>query len=326
MKDGFGRKIEYLRISLTDKCNLRCSYCMPSEGVRHLRHEDILTFEEITRLVGIMYEGGLRKVRLTGGEPLVRKEAVKLVKSLSEVADDLKIVMTTNGILLNDRAEELKDAGISEINVSLDTLRSATFMSITGTDALSKALSGIEAAIHAGIPVKLNCVPLRGINDEDLIPLAEYAADLGIPLRFIELMPIGFGKAMDGLRLPELIELFEKAFGKSRLIRDSEETVPHGPARYYEFEGYPGKIGIISPLTDRFCDQCNRVRLTSDGILKLCLYHAEGTDLKAAMRSGASDSELKSMIDQALLRKPASHCFEDQGLQGDQRNMYEIGG
>ena len=328
MTDGYGREIDYLRISLTDKCNLRCSYCMPREGIRHIEHGDILTLEEIGRLARIMAELGIRRVRLTGGEPLVRRGITDLIKILREECGFNEISMTSNGVLLADMAEGLYDVGLTDINISLDTLREDCFSYITGCDGkeLRQALNGIDRAIEAGLGIKFNCVPMRGINEEDIIPLTEYAADKGVSIRFIELMPIGCAGSFERISTDELIRRLEDRYGASTPVQCSMKADDRGPAEYYTFQEYRGQIGFISPISHKFCDRCRRIRLTAGGFLKLCLQYPDGVDLKIPLRNGARDEELKKLIADAVKVKPASHSFDTLRDSIDKRRMVEIGG
>lgn len=326
MQDAYGRNIEYLRISLTDKCNLRCRYCMPKDGIRVLPHEEILTSGEIVRIASVMHDMGVRKVRLTGGEPLVRRGITDFVRELAEIPD-ISIAMTSNGVMLGEFAEELKEAGLSSVNVSLDTLNEETFIKLTGRDELKSVLKGIDSAMDAGLKVKLNCVPIKGINDDEIPELTRYAGEHGIPLRFIELMPIGCGVSYKGVPTDELLKRLKKEYGEAKAV--SLDKVMNGdvsgPVVYYEFEAYKGMIGFISPITHNFCDGCNRARLTAEGFLKLCLYHSHGIDLKMAVRREITDKELAKLISEAILNKPKSHSFGQEG-DGDHRKMVQIGG
>ena len=316
MKDGCGREIEYLRISVTDKCNLRCRYCMPEEGIRHLLHQDILSFEEIQRIVSIMKGLGIKKVRITGGEPLVRRGVASLVRLLP-----CDVYMTTNGCLLSGLAAKLKEAGLRGVNISLDTLRRDVFETLTGRDELESVLGGIEAAKAAGLDTKLNCVPIMGVNDDEIEDLCTFAKDMGLDIRFIELMPIGCAKGSRGIPTDVLIERLEKSIGKAA----ADTAKGSGPAVYYRFGGSTTAIGFISPMSHMFCDSCNRIRLTADGFLKLCLQYSNGTDLRRLLRSGADDEEIEQVIEQTVMHKPPSHRFgSDPG--SDRRRMVQIGG
>lgn len=332
MKDGYGREIDYLRISLTDKCNLRCSYCMPKEGIKHVSHSDILTLEEIGRLVGIMKDLGIRRVRLTGGEPLVRKGVTDLVRILHKDCGIESIAATSNGIMLSEYAAALKAAGLKSINISLDTLNRDTFKTLTGSDMLHKVMEGIASAADAGLSVRLNCVPVRGVNDNEITGLVRYAGSAGVCIRFIELMPIGCGSTHRGLSTDDLIKILESDLGSAHSLSEEELTLRNlndntvGPARYYGFDSFTGAVGFISPISHRFCGSCNRIRLTAEGFLKLCLQYPDGVNLKEPMRSGMSDSGIRDMIEEAVRRKPAAHSFDTGSFDADIRKMVEIGG
>lgn len=324
MEDRFGRKIHYLRISVTDRCNLRCAYCMPEEGVEWIAHEHLLTYEQIVRLVRLFAQLGIDKVRLTGGEPLVRKGVADLVRDIQEVKEIKKITLTTNGILLKEQLPALLEAGISGINLSLDTLDREQFIRITKRDQLKQVLEGLEAALLApDLQVKVNCVP-QGINDEQLVPLAALAKDRNLSVRFIELMPIGLGSSFTYRSEEEVLKRLEKAFGPASPIPSEEGG---GPGHYFSFRGFTGKVGFISAMSHKFCEDCNRIRLTSTGFLKTCLQYSEGVDLKALMDEGESDEGLLEAIEKAIFYKPACHQFsldEKENIQGP--NMNQIGG
>lgn len=325
MTDGYGRNIDYLRISLTDKCNLRCVYCMPPRGINHISHDEILTFEEITRIVKVMAELGIKKIRLTGGEPLVRKGMLDLVKNLHKINGIEQLALTTNGILLPEYAHKLKEAGITRINVSLDTLNETTFQKITGCTGINTVLKGIHSALNEGFRVKLNCVPCTGLNDNELEDIAKLAQSLPLDVRFIEMMPIGCGKNFKAIPSEQILLQLEKSFGNAEKYPENLHT----PAQYYKFQNFKGKIGFISPLSHSFCQNCNRVRLTTEGILKLCLCYSDGLNLKKILRSGASGDTLKNEIIKAVKNKPARHSF-NKGETADNKKethtMSQIGG
>ncbi len=321
MTDGFGRTIDYLRISVTDKCNLRCKYCMPPEGVEHLPHEEVLTLEEIARLAKILAGLGIRKVRLTGGEPMVRKNLLWLVKALKEDAGIEEVAMTTNGILFASQAKAYREAGLDSINISLDTLEEDEFAEITGKRELSRVLAAMDAAYEQGLKVKINCVPVREWNEEQLVRLALLAKDRKTDVRFIELMPIGCGKKYEGIPSEEILEKLERVYGKAEEQGNTGQGAGKGtdryvgPARYVRFPGFAGKIGFISPLSHKFCSECNRIRLTCEGRLKLCLHYQNGVELKPLLRGGASDEEIGEAVRAAVLKKPQEHHFKEQYLR-----------
>ncbi len=338
MQDGLGREIDYLRISVTDKCNLRCRYCMPPHGITSLAHEEILTLEEIFRLVGIMEQLGIRKVRLTGGEPMVRKNLPWLVEQIHGLCGIREIAMTTNGTLFAPQAKVYREAGLTAVNISLDTLDPERFRCITGCDKVDRAagvdsvLRAIDAALEQQLRVKINCVPCVEMNGDDIEGIAMLAEDRPVDVRFIELMPIGCGKDYTGISSEEILRRLEQRFGKA--IAFSEKVnMATGPAEYYQFPGFSGRIGFISPISHKFCRECNRVRLTCEGRLKLCLHYDRGLELKPLLRSGASDEEIGRQIINALKEKPSEHHFREKAADGgltdgaeEQRKMVQIGG
>lgn len=324
MQDQYGRKIHYLRLSVTDRCNLRCIYCMPQEGVEWIAHDQLLTYEQMVRLVKLFAGLGVDKVRLTGGEPLVRKGIAQLIEKINGIEGIKKVTLTTNGILLKEQLPDLLKAGLSGVNLSLDTLDQKQFAQIARRDELERVLEGLEAALAVGIlNVKVNCVP-QGTNDEQLIPLAAMAKDRKLAVRFIELMPIGLGTSFAYRSEQEVLSRLEEAFGSARPVLDEEGG---GPGRYFTFQGFTGKVGFISAMSHKFCEDCNRIRLTSTGFLKTCLQYQEGVDLKALLDKGESDEALLAAMEQAIFSKPACHQFsarKENRIQGP--NMNEIGG
>ena len=329
MIDQYGRTIEYLRISVTDRCNLRCVYCMPEDGIEQLPHEQILTFDEIERICRISTELGISKIKLTGGEPLVRKGLPDLLGKIKRIPGIEQVTLTTNGILLKDQLNELMCQGMDAVNISIDTLDETCYHTVTRCGDLKQALEGVEAALeYPGLRVKLNCVPMSQL-EEEYIQIAEYARNHPVEVRFIEMMPIGMGKSYQGKSRDELLELLEKAFGNAEPY---EKHLGNGPAEYVSFSGFQGRIGFISAVSQKFCDSCNRIRLTAEGYLKLCLQYESGTDLRKLLRNGASDNELKEAMRQAIWKKPACHNFSDErrdeeaGQKKEHRAMYGIGG
>ena len=325
MIDGFGRSIDYLRISVTDRCNLRCVYCMPREGVQWMPHEEMLSYEEIIRLCRLFAQLGVRKVRLTGGEPLARQDLPALVRGIREAGPFEGIALTTNGLLLEEQLPALLEAGLTAVNLSLDTLDRAQYAAVTRRDALDQALSGLHAALAApGLRVKLNCVPM-GDNDDQLVPLAALAREHDLAVRYIELMPIGLGGALPRRTEEEVHSMLEDAFGPMTTCSDA---LGAGPGHYFTLPGFRGKIGFISAMTHQFCHQCNRVRLTATGFLKTCLQYETGRDLRTLLRDGSGDEVLLDAIRDAILRKPAQHHFNDAaGRREDEtHNMNQIGG
>ena len=318
LTDGCGRQINYLRVSLTDKCNLRCKYCVPPEGVQRLDHADILTLEEVLRVISIMTSLGVNRVRFTGGEPLVRKNVISLIQKVSKLENAPRIGLTTNGVLLDDYIEYLVYSNVRDINISLDTLDPEVYESITGKDELSSVMRSIQSCLANGVNLKLNVVPIKGVNEEDLPGLAALARDYNVAVRFIELMPVGCARSYEGLSNDEVRKKLAEGYGTETVC----EAEGGGPATYISYPGFVGRVGFISPMTHAFCSDCNRVRLTCDGKLKLCLASPECLDVKALIRSGMSDEQIADEIKAAVLRKPVEH-----GLKfTDGRNMIGIGG
>ena len=323
--DSFQRQINYLRISVTDRCNLRCIYCSVG-SVPHLPRSEILSYEEIGRVVRVAASMGINKVRLTGGEPLLRPNLSKLVWMLSQIEDIDDISLTSNGTLLSKYAVELKEAGLKRVNVSLDTLKEDRFKRITGRDKLGEVLCGIKAARGAGLqPVKINMVVLRGINDDEIIDLARMSTSQGWHVRFIEFMPFGTPKA-EALDTVSAQEIQERIQSLGKLEPYTGKT-GDGPARYYRLPGARGTIGFITPVTEHFCHSCNRLRLTSDGQLRPCLLDDDEVNLKEPLRNGASVDELKQLIQQAVAIKRERHHLTGGLAPGTvRRPMCQIGG
>lgn len=323
MLDRYGRVINYLRISVTDRCNLRCCYCMP-EGVQDVGLKNILTFEEIWEIVRTGVSLGITHIRITGGEPLVRKGCVDLIRGIREIPGVETITMTTNGVLLGNYGKQLKKAGVDGVNISLDTLDPEEFYKITGKRELQEVLAGIRAAKTAGLPVKLNAVNRKEL---DPIPLVRYAQEENLPLRFIEMMPVGYGKKYVGRSNEELRETLEAVCGKAECMTNREELsrMGSGPAVYYQFSDLKVPVGFISAIHGKFCDTCNRVRLTAEGYLKLCLCYDEGEDLRRVLREGEKEN-LRTIMEQTIFRKPAAHCFEHPTEMTETHEMVKIGG
>lgn len=323
MLDRYGRVINYLRISVTDRCNLRCCYCMP-EGVQDVGMKNILTFEEIWEIVRTGVSLGITHIRITGGEPLVRKGCVDLIRGIREIPGVETITMTTNGVLLGNYGKQLKEAGVGGVNISLDTLDPEEFYKITGKRELQEVLAGIRAVKTAGLPVKLNAVNRKEL---DPIPLVRYAQEENLPLRFIEMMPVGYGKQYVGRSNEELRETLEAVCGKAECMTNREELsrMGSGPAVYYQFSDLKVPVGFISAIHGKFCDTCNRVRLTAEGYLKLCLCYDEGEDLRRVLREGEKEN-LRTIMEQTIFRKPAAHCFEHPAEMTETHEMVKIGG
>lgn len=323
MLDRYGRVINYLRISVTDRCNLRCCYCMP-EGVQDVGMKNILTFEEIWEIVRTGVSLGITHIRITGGEPLVRKDCVDLIRGIREISGVETITMTTNGVLLGNYGKQLKEVGVDGVNISLDTLDPEEFYKITGKRELQEVLAGIRAVKTAGLPVKLNAVNRKEL---DPIPLVRYAQEENLPLRFIEMMPVGYGKKYVGRSNEELRETLEAVCGKAECMTNREELsrMGSGPAVYYQFSDLKVPVGFISAIHGKFCDTCNRVRLTAEGYLKLCLCYDEGEDLRRVLREGEKEN-LRTIMEQTIFRKPAAHCFEHPAEMTETHEMVKIGG
>lgn len=332
MLDAKERTIDYIRISVTDRCNLRCVYCMPEEGICMAQHEDILTYDEIRRLCGIFVSLGIKHVRLTGGEPLVRRDIIELVRMIKTIPGIETVTLTTNGVLLENVAEHLRQSGIDGINISLDTMNKEEYRKITKFDALSDVLRGVDHALDCGIKVKINCVTMklkRHENDRkrqsELVQIAELARIKNLDVRFIELMPLGLGKNYDYIKEEEIKTILTERFGKLQLC---QESLGNGPSRYYTIDGFCGHIGFISAMSHQFCESCNRVRLTSQGFLKTCLQYHIGVDLRTFLRNQQiKDEEIANIIRQAIITKPEGHCFTECNIQDEEHDcMSQIGG
>ena len=325
MFDRYQREIHYLRLSVTDLCNLRCRYCMP-DGVEKLEREAVLTYKEFLRLAALFARCGIDTVRVTGGEPLVRKNVAQLVAGLKETPGIRRVTLTTNAVLLAEQLPALLDAGLDSVNISLDTLRPEVFRQITARDDFAAVQAGLQAALESGLPVKLNCVPQAGVNEGELEQLAALAKDNAMQVRFIEMMPIGYGAAMPCISGPELRARFARRWPElAPLSAAQEHALGDGPAVYYTVPGWQGSIGFIAAVHGKFCASCNRVRLTSQGFLRPCLASETGCDLRALLRSGADDAQLLAAIRETIWAKPREHHFNDSSMPAT-RGMYRIGG
>ena len=331
--DSFNRPVKYVRVSVTDRCNLRCLYCIPPDEFVNLAHEQIISYEEIERIVRVLAGRGVSSVRITGGEPLVRKHLERLLRALSEIPEISDLSLTTNGTLLADKASSLKAAGLSRVNVSLDTLREDRFRWITHREntrantKLSSVLGGIRAASGAGLtPVKINVVLMRGFNDDELMDFVTLTREEEYEVRFIEFMPMGrngFWSADRVFTAHEAIARIKEEFELISLGKGRGS----GPARRYQIPGHRGTLGFITPISSEFCVACNRVRLTSDGFLRTCLFSDAETDLLSLMRGGCSDLELLGAVKTALDTKPEGHHINDTGpVPSCSRTMSHIGG
>ena len=324
MIDAHGRRIDYMRISLTDRCNLRCRYCTPEEIIS-IGHEEILRFEEILEICRHAVTLGITKFKITGGEPLVRKGCIPFLRNLKSIPGIEQVTITTNGVLLKECLPELEEIGINGINISLDTLDRKTYEHITRRDEFSRVWDAILAAQASKICTKINCVLLKGVNDHEFINLVNLAKDYQLNVRFIEIMPIGFGKGLEGYCREELLELLSKNYSDYEI---ENRVLGNGPASYITIPGFKGSIGFIDAIHGKFCDKCNRIRLTSDGILKLCLYYENGIDLKKLLRNGASEEEVLEAMRKTIYKKPTEHQFHLMAKEGSEelKKMSQIGG
>ncbi len=326
LEDAHGRLLGDLRVSVTDRCNFRCHYCMPAEGVPWIERDQILRFEEIERLVGLLVGMGIRDVRLTGGEPLVRRQFPALVARLAAIEGIEDLSLTTNGYLLAEQAQALVAAGIDRVNVSIDSLARARFFEVTRRDALDRVLAGLDAiaAFPEVRPVKVNAVPIPGFGEDDVRRFVELAREHRFQVRFIEFMPLDGDRAwrpedvLSGAEVKAMVE----ATGIELRARPRE---PHATARVYEIDG-GGEIGFINPVSEPFCGDCNRLRLTADGRLRTCLFSRHETDLRGPLREGASDEEIGEIVRAAVWRKELKHRIDEPGFRPPPRTMSAIGG
>jgi len=304
--DACNRRLNYLRISITDRCNLRCAYCLPCEDIPRLTHADILRYEEILRIVQVGARLGISKVRVTGGEPLVRKGVYAFLSELSRVPGIRDLSLTTNGVLLKENLENIRSAGITRINVSLDTLKPERYRDITGMDAFAQVWEGIRAAEALGFsPIKLNVVALSGVNDDELVDLARLSLRSPFHVRFIEFMPIGQSRI--GAKPPLLVPEIQERIRVLGTLVPVPRTEMDGPAHRYRFEGGRGEIGFIPAISHQFCSRCNRLRLTASGQLRPCLLSDRQEDLKGPLRAGCSDEDLAEIFREATRHKPSDH-------------------
>jgi cyclic pyranopterin phosphate synthase len=324
--DGHGRPIGDVRISVTDRCNFRCQYCMPAEGLPWLKRDALLTYEEIARLVRILSEMGVHDVRLTGGEPLVRKELWRLVEAISAIPGVHDLSLTTNGYLLEAQVADLVAAGLRRVNVSLDALAADRFFQLTRRDSLDRVLAGLQAAqAHTELrPIKVNAVALRGFTEDEVLRFAQFAREEPYEVRFIEFMPLDADQEWDMAKVLPSAEI-------KAIIETEYELVPlgrerHGTARRYRFADGKGEIGFISPVTEPFCGDCNRIRLTAEGMLRTCLFSMNETDLRAPLRDGATDAEVEEVVRDAVWRKELKHHVGEPGFVQPPRSMSRIGG
>ena len=325
--DTLGRIHTNLRISVTDRCNIRCFYCMPDENVRFLPRRDILTFEEIDRFVRVMARLGINKLRLTGGEPLVRAELPKLVERLAGIPGIKDIALTTNGILLEEHAQALKDAGLHRLNISLDSLSEGTFRKISRRDGLDRVLAGIHAAKRVGFhKIRLNAVAIKGITEPEVAPLAEFAREQDMEMRFIEFMPLDAENHWQHdqvLTGEEIRRIIEEAIGP---LEPAERSDPSQPATDFRFTDGRGSVGFINPVTQPFCEDCNRLRLTAEGKVRNCLFSTVEWDARALLRGGGKDEEIATLVRDCVRAKKPGHGIDSANFVKPQRAMYQIGG
>ncbi len=324
-KDAYGRKINYLRISVTDRCNLRCIYCMPEEGIKLFPHHEILTYEEIIKIVRASKQVGIDTIRITGGEPLIRKNLPYLIEKINEIEGIKDLAITTNGILLWKLLPQLTKAGLKRVNISLDSLKRERFFKITRQDALDDVLKSIEKCLEASLmPIKINMVVIKDINHDEILDFVKFTEKKPIIVRFIEYMPWGSIDKWDKERVikaTEIKDIIEKEFGKLLPV----SAISKGPAVNYYIQGFKGNIGFITPLSEHFCGNCNRIRLTADGKLRLCLFSQNEIDIKSKVRSGTSLEELSRFIIDAIYKKPEKIDIIGH-LKDHNREMSQIGG
>ena len=321
MTDKYGRIIDYMRVSIIDRCNLRCQYCMPTD-IKWIPPQEILSLEEITEICRQASQIGIKKIKVTGGEPLIRKGCVDLIRMLKEIPGIEQVTLTTNGVLLAQYAEQLNNAGLDAINVSLDTLDPEKYRKITQSDALADVLDGISAIEKYDIPLKINSVLQRGVNDSDWQELIGLDKDRRIDVRFIEMMPIGHGKQFDPISNAEILQKLREHYGA---LEEVEKVRGNGPATYCHIPAFTGNIGFISAIHGKFCSACNRIRLTSTGQIKPCLCYEDHISLKEAVRSGRTD-EIQKLLLSAIDRKPDGHRFDESEMITEKHEMAQIGG
>ncbi len=322
MKDKFNREIDYLRISVTENCNLRCIYCIEDENYTP-QNSKYITNVEIEKIAKQCASLGIKKVRITGGEPLARKDIEDLFFRLNNIKGIEEIYMTTNGVLLSEKLEKLKAYGLKGINISLDSLKEYRFYKLTKFNKLKNVLIAIEKALELNLKVKINTVLIDDINKDEIIDFVNFIKDKNIDLRFIELMPIGEGKKYKGVSNEEVLEIIKSNFKE---IEEVQRIKRSGPAKYIKVSGYKGKIGFISAMTDCFCEECNRIRLTSDGFMKKCLHYNYGVDLRKLLRENIDEESLKEIIKDTIYDKPDKHLFKISCDNKESKYMNQIGG
>lgn len=328
LKDTYQRRIDYLRISVTDRCNLRCVYCMPPQGIDLMESQGILRYEELLRVARIAAGHGVTKIRVTGGEPLVRKGIVEFLRDLSSIPGIDDLSLTTNGVLLKEYAQRLKDAGLRRVNVSLDSMNRERFLKMTRGDNLNDVLDGLEAAHGAGlVPVKINMVVIKDFNDDEVVEFAGLSLEKPYHVRFIEYMPFNSSEGWQRdkcLSARQLKELIEARIAPLEPVDTSRDGA--GPARRFKFRDAPGEVGFISPVSEHFCGSCNRLRLTADGKLRTCLFSDNEIDIRAALRDGSSDGAVEALLFKAVKEKPERHYINENIFKRCSRTMSLIGG
>ena len=321
MKDLRGREINYMRISVTDRCNLRCKYCMP-DGIELLPMSEILTFEEILRVCEQAVGLGITRFKVTGGEPLVRRGCTDLIREMKRLSGVEQVTMTTNGVLLEENLDRLQAAGLDAVNISLDTLNRERYMELTGYDHLSDVLKSVDAAVDKGLGVKVNAVLQKDKNADEWQSLLELARDRRLDVRFIEMMPIGWGRECDGISNKEVLRRLRETYGT---VTPDDAIHGNGPAVYYRIPGFAGSVGLISAIHGVFCSKCNRIRMTATGELKPCLCYEDTVSIREAARCGTA-REIRAKLQEAIEMKPERHCFEQVQEITEQHKMVQIGG
>lgn len=323
MKDKWNRTINYMRISVTDQCNLRCCYCMPEEGIPYLKESELLSFEEILEIVKAGTKLGIDKIKITGGEPLLRKDISQLITKMKNIQGIKQVTLTSNGVLLNKYALLLRQANVDSININLPALSKEKYESITRRNEFEQVMEGIQKASELGIHIKINCVSRKTLTDEELLSYADMIKNDEMDVRFIEMMPLGQGRDYETYNNDFIKERLETLLNAKLVQLDYRGN---GPALYYQIEGHKGKIGFISAVTHKFCKECNRIRLSAQGDMKLCLNFDKGVSLKHVLRYGES-KELVKIMEQAIYDKPQGHCFYSTSeLPTEHKNMVQIGG
>ncbi|RVU54126.1 GTP 3',8-cyclase MoaA [Anaerosphaera multitolerans] len=322
MFDLYNRKIDYIRVSLTERCNLRCVYCMTEKGIEKICHEDLLSYEDLYKLLKTLSKAGIRKIKITGGEPFVRKDAIDFIKLLKQDSSFEKVTVTTNGLLLDKYLDSLIEMGIDGINISLDSLREDKFKRLTRGGNLKLLIETIDEILNRGYEnLKLNTVLMKGVNDDEILDFARFVEERNMAIRFIELMPIGEGRAFKPVKREEIMEVISKEFGKPFEIRGS---FGNGPAKYVSFQDFNGKIGFIDAVNHKFCSECNRIRVDSKGFIRFCLQYEIGMDTKEYLKGNISEAEFLKKLNLKIVEKPLENNFLIEDV--DSLSMNQIGG